>query len=62
MNLSHESLENYYKTNFQLLQNFHYSLHEVEDMLPWEREIYLTLLINDIREKNEKAQQNGNAS
>jgi len=57
--LSHETLENYYKVNFQLLQNFHYSLTELEDMLPWEREIYLIMLIEDIKEKNEKAKQQG---
>ncbi|WJE88052.1 baseplate hub assembly catalyst [Phage C48C1] len=32
---------------------------EVEDMLPWEREIYLTMLIDDIKEKNERAKQQG---
>jgi hypothetical protein len=52
-------LENYYRVNFQLLQNFHYSLHEIEDMMPWEREIYLIMLIDDIKEKNEKANQQG---
>jgi len=34
-------------------------LTEVEDMLPWEREIYLTMLIDDIKEKNERAKQQG---
>jgi hypothetical protein len=53
--LSHETLENYYKVNFQLLQNFHYSLTEIEEMLPWEREIYLFMLMEDIKEKNDRA-------
>jgi hypothetical protein len=26
-------------------------------MLPWEREIYLTLLMEDIKEKNERVKQ-----
>jgi hypothetical protein len=26
-------------------------------MIPWEREIYLTMLIDDIKEKNQRAQQ-----
>jgi hypothetical protein len=52
--LSHETLENYYKVNFQLLQNFHYSLSEIEEMLPWEREIYLFMLMEDIKEKNDR--------
>lgn len=59
INLSHDSLANYYQVNFQLLNNFNYSLAEVEEMLPWEREIYLAMLIDDLKEKNERAQQKG---
>ena len=36
------------------MQNHHYSLTEIEEMIPWEREIYLTLLIEHIKEENEK--------
>ena len=59
MNLSHDTLANYYKVNFQLLNNFNYSLDEVEHMIPWEREIYLQMLIDDIEEKAERAKQQG---
>ena len=59
MNLSHDDLANYYKVNFQLLNNFNYSLDEVEHMIPWEREIYLQMLIDDIEEKAERAKQQG---
>jgi hypothetical protein len=31
-----------------------YSLTEIENMIPWEREIYTTLLVNYINEQNEK--------
>jgi len=31
-----------------------YSLTELENMIPWEREIYLTLLIDYINEENAK--------
>jgi hypothetical protein len=31
----------------------------VESMLPWEREIYLTMLIDDIKEKTERSRQKG---
>lgn len=57
--LCHASLENYYQTNFQLMQHHKYSLTELEDMIPWEREIYLTLLSNYIESENLKARQNG---
>jgi hypothetical protein len=39
------------------MNNYSYSLDEVEMMIPWEREIYLTMLIDDIKEKNQRAQQ-----
>ena len=31
-----------------------FSLTELEDMLPWERDIYISLLENYIEEKNQK--------
>ena len=52
--LSHESVLNYYNTNFQLMQHHNYSLEELENMMPWEREIYMGLLINYIAKENEK--------
>ena len=42
--MAHESLESYYKVNFALMQHHKYSLTELENMIPWEREVYLTLL------------------
>ena len=53
--LSHEDLESYYRINFSLMQYHKYSLTEIENMMPWEREIYLSLLENHIREEEEKA-------
>jgi hypothetical protein len=42
------------RTNFALMQHHKYSLTEIENMLPWEREIYLTLLSQWIEEENER--------
>ena len=52
--LSHDSLENYYKTNFAMMQHHKYSLTELEMMMPWEREIYMGLLMQWIKEENER--------
>ena len=52
--LSHDSVTNYYKTNFGLMQHHKYSLTELEDMMPWEREIYVDMLVQHIKEENEK--------
>ena len=33
------------------------SLTELENMVPWEREIYVDLLVNHIKEEKEKARE-----
>ena len=55
--MAHEDLESYFKTNFALMQHHKYSFTELENMIPWEREVYLTLLQQYIEEQNLKAQQ-----
>ena len=55
--MAHEDLESYFKTNFALMQHHKYSLTELENMIPWVREVYLTLLQQYIEEENLKAQQ-----
>ena len=39
------------------MQYHKYSLTEIENMMPWEREIYLTLLQDYIESENLKRQQ-----
>ena len=36
------------------MKDFNYTLSEIENMLPWERETYVTLLINDLNVKNQQ--------
>ena len=55
--MAHTNLESYYKVNFALIQHHKYSLTEIENMMPWEREIYVDMLITHIKEENEKAKQ-----
>ena len=37
-----------------MMQHHKYSLTELEDMMPWEREIYVNLLMKYIEEENER--------
>jgi hypothetical protein len=37
------------------MQHHKYSLTELEGMIPWERDLYLGLLIKYVREENEKS-------
>lgn len=39
------------------MQQYKYSLTELETMIPWEREIYIGLLNNYLEEENKKAAQ-----
>jgi len=55
--LSHESLFNYYQTNFSLMQFHGYSLSDLENMMPWEREIYIMLLVQHLEAENQRLQQ-----
>ena len=43
------------------MQHHKYSLFELENMIPWEREIYVALLIQYIEEENEKIKQRQNS-
>ena len=36
------------------MQHHKYSLTELDNMIPWEREIYVNLLIKHIAEENER--------
>ena len=37
-----------------MMQHHKYSLTEIENMMPWEREIYIGLLEKHIKEENER--------
>ena len=39
------------------MQHHKYSLTEIENMMPWERDIYVDMLITWIKEQNEKQKQ-----
>ena len=52
--MSNENLLNYYNTNFAMVQHHKYSLTELEEMMPFERDIYITLLGEFIKEENQR--------
>ena len=55
--MAHIDLESYFKLNFALMQHHKYSLTEIENMMPWERDIYVGLLNQWVEEENLKAKQ-----
>ena len=42
-----------------MMQHYKYSLTELDDMIPWEREIYLSLLTEHLKEEKLR-QETGN--
>lgn len=44
-------------TNFSLMQYHHYSLSEIESMMPWERMTYVALVSKHVKEENERIRQ-----
>jgi len=39
------------------MQDHKYSLTEIENMIPWEREIYMNLLADYVQKENERVEQ-----
>jgi|TARA_B100000085_G_scaffold257216_1_gene258340 hypothetical protein len=37
-----------------MMQHHKYSLTELDNMIPWEREIYVQMLVDYIKEENER--------
>lgn len=50
----YDSLVNFMKTNFAMMQHHKYSYSDLENMMAWERQIYVLLLNNYIKEENER--------
>ena len=53
----HMDLENYFRLNFSLMQYHKYSLWEIENMIPWERDVYVGLLQQHLEEEQLKQTQ-----
>ena len=42
------------RTNFGLMQHHSWGLTEIENMIPWEREVYVELLLGWLEEEKER--------
>jgi hypothetical protein len=45
---------------FSMMQHHKYSLTELENMIPWEREIYVDMVINHVQEENKRQEEQNN--
>ncbi len=54
--MSYNSLTNYYGLNFQLIQHHKYTLSDINEMLPFERDLYVDMLMAYLNEEKERQQ------
>lgn len=54
MTLSQDNLFNYFNLNFSLMTHYKYTLADIENMIPWEREVYVTILADYVKKQKEK--------
>jgi len=52
--LNHTSLENHYNMVFGMTQHHKYSISELENLMPYEFEIYFVMLVEHIKTVEEK--------
>ena len=52
--MSHNSIANYYNLNFLLMHYHKYSLSDIENMIPFERDIYVGLLETELQKQKEQ--------
>ena len=50
--VGYSSLAHYYKNLFSLMQFHKYSLLDIENMIPWERDLYISMLNDAIQKEN----------
>lgn len=52
--LLHNSLGEYYQMVFAMAQHHKYSISEIENMLPYERDLYFGMIVDWIEKQKEK--------
>ena len=55
--MAHISVKLYYELNWNMMFHHNFSLTEIENMMPWEREIYIGLTMNYLNEEKERMEQ-----
>ena len=48
------NLESYFEYTFGMVQHHNWSLTEIENMMPWERDIYARMLLRHIEEEKQR--------
>lgn len=59
MALSHSSLETYYATIFSMAQHHKYSISDIENLIPFERDLYVQMLVDYLKQVEDAKNKNG---
>jgi hypothetical protein len=51
--MTQDNLLNFFQTNFAMIHHHKYSLSDIEDMIPWERQVFIDLLKQLIKQQEE---------
>jgi len=54
--LYHTSIDAMLETNFSLIQHHKWSLSDIENMIPWERDVYVNYLVKYLEKQKLEAQ------
>ena len=46
--------KNYYDTNFALIHHHKWQIEYIENLMPWEKEIYVNLLVQFLEEEQKR--------
>ena len=55
--MNHNTLENYYKTQFAMVHHHNYSLQDLENQYPFELDLYISMIEEHQAREREKMQQ-----
>ena len=58
--LLHNTLENYFQTNFALIHHHKWDIQYIEELMPWEKEVYIMMLTDFLREEQRRMQEKQN--
>jgi len=59
LTMAYQNIVNYYRTNFAMMHHHKYSLTEIENMAVYERDIYVSLLIQYLEKVENERAKNG---
>ena len=52
--MAYEGLSTHFKNNFSLMHHHKWGLSDIESMMPWERQIYIEMLTQFLKEQEQK--------